>query len=458
MTRGRLTASFALIVGALLSLAAPAPALAKAIEDVLLGSDPQDVMITVLADQPLNAPTVRTYAGSLRIRLYDAKDTPLLKLTGDGGAVRSVDVANGSDQSAAVVVTFTDRTRLATSDVRVERDGSKIVLRIARGLLPALRENAPAATAVALKPTPAAVPTLTPAPAPVAAPVAKPTPAVAPVAAKPPAAKPPAAAAESKKPATALGQPKPKQDAKQELKLAKGGDSSAVPVLIAVSALLALCYGVLRLVLKKNSAVDIPAIDVIAQKRLGPRHQLVIVRAFDRDYLLSVQGGQTTVVARSSRKRLDDAEDMLSPLPFKRAPVGELPDLSPPKNPSRVPAKPASTPPRQVFNREPFEDDEVTFGGELFKQALEQRERVRDQTASMRLEAARAEARAELARLESDRDEYVAPKPSLPGFAAKPAQPSAEPDDQLIEAPKAADAMMSESVSGLLRLRKASGR
>jgi flagellar biogenesis protein FliO len=444
MTRGRLAAWLALIVGALLSLAAPAPAFAKAIEDVLLGSDPQDIMITVLADQPLNPPTVRTYAGSLRIRLYDAKDTPLLKLTGDGGAVRSVDVANGSDQSAAVVVTFTDRTRLATSDVRVEQDGAKVVLRIARGLLPALRENAPAASPVGPKPAAVAVPT----PAPVAAPVAKPVPAVAPV----------AAAVETKEPATALGQPKPQQDAKEELKLAKGGDSSAMPVLIAVSALLALCYGAMRLVLKKNSAVDIPAIDVIAQKRLGPRHQLVIVRAFDRDYLLSVQGGQTTVVARSSRKRLDDAEDMLSPLPFKRAPVGELPDLAPPKNPSRAPAPPASTPPKQALNREPFEDDEVTFGGELFKHALEQRERVRDQTASMRLEAARAEARAELARLESDRDESVAPKLSLSGLTAKPSQPSAEPDDQLIEAPKAADAMMSESVSGLLRLRKASGR
>jgi flagellar biogenesis protein FliO len=264
--------------------------------------------------------------------------------------------------------------------------------------------------------------------------------------------------APQKKPATTLGQPSPKAAPTKDVKLGQDSGSSAIPILIAVSALLALCYGILRIVMKKQSGVEIPAIDVIAQKRLGPRHQLVIVRAFDRDYLLSIQGGQTTVVARSTRgKSSGDREPTGMHLPFQRAPVGDL-DLAPPSGSLRAPAKPASKAPSTPAKRaEPFEDDEVTFGGELFKAALEQRERQRDERqrdqtqSSMRLEAARAEARAELARLEAERDDFLgAVKPSLPATSVN--------DDDLVEAPRAADAMMSESVSGLLRLRKASGR
>jgi hypothetical protein len=459
MTRLRLGGFLTLLCCALMT---PSLVSAKAIEDVLLGSDAQDIMITILADSPLNAPTVRTYAGSLRVRLYDTKETPLLKITGDGGAVRSLDVANGSDQTAAIVVNFTDRTRLNPTDVRIEREGAKVVLRIARGLLPALREGASSAA----KPAPV--------PAPVAPPVTVREPAPAPTAAAAPAKQEPAKPAPVAKQEptlaptpkkTTLGQPAPKPDTTvKDLKLAPRSESSTMPILIAVSALLALCYGVLRLVMKKQAGVEIPAIDVVAQKRLGPRHQLVIVRAFDRDYLLSIQGGQTTVVARSSRgKQSGDREPTgAMQLPFQRAPVGEL-ELAPPSGSLRAPAKPASAPPKAAPKRpEPFEDDEVTFGGELFKAALEQRERQRDERqrddrqrdptqSNLRLEAARAEARAELARLESERDDYQAAiKPSLPGARVA--------EEEMIEAPKAADAMMSEAVSGLLRLRKASGR
>ncbi len=454
------------------SLLTPSLVSAKAIEDVLLGSDAQDITITILADSPLNPPTVRTYAGSLRIRLYDTKDTPLLKITGDGGAVKSVDVANGSDQTAAVVVNFTDRTRLNPADVRIEREGAKVTLRVARGLLPAVHENAPAPIArpVSLpvaKPAPVAKPVEAAKPVEVAKPtevakpaeVAKPEPEPKLELAKP--APPVEAPVAQKKPASALGQPSPKPDvaAAKEPKLGQPTESNTMTIMIAVSALLALCYGILRLVMNKQPGMDIPAIDVIAQKRLGPRHQLVIVRAFDRDYLLSIQGGQTTVVARSSRGKSSGEREPtgMMQLPFERAPVGGL-DLAPPSGSLRAPAKIPSVPavPKPVASAvkraEPFEDDEVTFGGELFKAALEQRERQRDQTqANLRLEAARNEARAELARLESERDEYAAAiKPPLPGNGVD--------EDEILEAPKAADAMMSDAVSGLLRLRKASGR
>ena len=464
------------------TLLVPSLASARAVEDVTLSADPADIVLTVASDAALHAPTIRTYPGVVRIRFYDAHETPALRLVGDGGAVRSVDVGSGSDLSAALVLMLGDRTRLAPADVRVERDEHKVVIKIARGLLPAVREGSPMQTAKQVLPKPVA-PVAAVVKAPVAKPAAPPapqvasavptppaavaaTPAVAPVAAAPaaaPVAAPvaltqaelppaePAPPAVKPAPLTALGVKKaPAAVApKSELKLASGSNS-AMPVLLTISALLALAYGVMRLMMRKNGVVQIPAIDIVAQKRLGARHQLVIVRAFERDYLLSIQGGQTTVVARSTRKRpdgtehrLDASEEMLSPVVRRRAPA--------------------------PLSRELEEDDEVTFGGELFKSALDQRERQRDQTAGFRLEAARADARAELARLDAAREEFAPPAASAPApapAAIPSARPVMEPDSALAafereEERRAAEAVpngMSDSVSGLLRLRKASGR
>jgi flagellar biogenesis protein FliO len=220
-----------------------------------------------------------------------------------------------------------------------------------------------------------------------------------------------------------------------------------MPLLISITALLALAYGALRLFMKKTGLnSEIAVIDIVAQKRLGPRHQLVIVRAFDRDYLLSIQGGQTTVVARSSRsQKIAAAEELLSPIAKKRT---------------------AAPVPKE---REEFEDDEVTFGGELFKTALEQREKTREQTASFRLEAARAEARAELARIEGGRQEFglgdFARQEAIRNELSNPPPPRDEEPAAEARSPSSPSGVvestpdaMSESVSGLLRLRKASGR
>lgn len=383
---------------------APELAFAKAVEDVRLDTDASDVIITVVADEALHAPSVRTSAGSVRVRFYDATDTKLVRLSGDGGAVRSLELGRGSDQSAALMLMLGDRTKLQIADVRVETDGDTTTLRIARGLLPAVREGVPSAPLPlaagqkpALAPKPAALPAPVKSAQPVAAPAA-PTSAttvtvrteeVAPVAA-PVAAPAPAAPA-----LTLTKKPEPK-----ELVLAKS-ESSPVPMLLAVSALLALAYAGLQFMLKKKKTLpgtDIPSIDVLAQRRIGPRHQLVVVRAFDRDYLLSIMGGTTTVIARSGRRK-SEADALLGL------------------------AK------RREDTRSFEHDDEPTFGGELFKQALEQRERAREQTASLRLEAVRAEA----ARAELLRESEPAP----------------------VETPASA---VSDSVSGLLRLRKQAGR
>jgi hypothetical protein len=132
MKRG--LAAVALLCAAL----CPERVLAKAVEDVRFSADADDVVVTVLADQALHAPTVRTYPGMVRVRFYDADQWPFLTVAGDGGAVRSLELGPGSDQTAALTLFLGDKTRLGASDVRVEHTGGVTVLKIARGLLPAV--------------------------------------------------------------------------------------------------------------------------------------------------------------------------------------------------------------------------------------------------------------------------------------------------------------------------------
>lgn len=461
----RIAVVVALFLSALL---APCAVQAKSIEELQIAADPSDLVVTVRSDVALRTPTIRTYAGMVRVRFYDVMLPESMHLDGDGGALRAAELGRGSDQSAALTLVLGDQTKLAPADVRVEIAGASTTLRLARGLLPAIREELlPAQPA---RPQPAraqpiaaatsqgqgAAPTTTSHP--VAAPASKP---VAPTSAQPAvtpttAEAPPSAVEPAPAPAKPMfGKPKPAEKSAADRQIT-GGTSSSLPLLLGLTALLGLAYLGLQLFLRKKAAIaDIPSIDVIAQKRLGPRHQLVIVRAFDRDYLLSIQGGQTTVVARSSRKKV------------------ELADV----------AAPAAARAQRSEPRDFEDDDEVTFGGELFKQALEQRERAREKSAAYRVDHALRESREEKPRNELDRMQVdrgysedgrivgndgrvmrepgkLSPAPKTPTLeerlaAAEAAAEAAGVDDDL---PRNVPEGMSESVSGLLRLRKQAGR
>lgn len=441
----RALSALALVAG----LLTPELALAKAVEDVRLDTDANDVVVTVVADEALAVPAVRTAPGSVRVRFYDAKDTRILRLSGDGGAVRAVDLTRGSDQTAALTINFGDRTKLAPADVRVESEGDTVTLRIARGLLPAVRQL-PGAPLVPAQAKSAPAPVAAKAPV-VQAPAA---PAASTVTVRTEEAKSPSAQAAQAAPEKgALGtKPAAAKRAEPELKLEQKS-SSPMPILIAVTALLGLAYGGMQLMIRKKkvAGTEIPAIDVVAQRRIGPRHQLVIVRAFDRDYLLSIQGGQTTVVARSSRKRLEEAEALLTPTSHRRTNGDDLA--------------------ARAFG----DDDEPTFGGELFKNVLEERERARSENtaASMRLERAyreptggytperreptfapKSERREPTSALKSERREPTAGM-RLEAVRAE-SRAEREREEESLTAPPAS--AVSESVSGLLRLRKQSGR
>jgi flagellar biogenesis protein FliO len=181
---------------------------------------------------------------------------------------------------------FGDNTKLRDDDVRIENRKTSVVVRIARDLLPPLRE-----------PKQAEVPKK--AETPVAA--------AAPVAAAPLKLEAPKVDAKSAAPLTLTKQPSASDKKKAEpLASSMANGSSPMPMLIAVSAILALAYAAMRFIMKKqtNAPRNIAPIDIVAQKRIGPRHQLVIVRAFGREHLLSIQGGNTTPIATS-----DEIED-----------------------------------------------------------------------------------------------------------------------------------------------------
>jgi flagellar biogenesis protein FliO len=454
-------------------LLAPHAVYAKAIEDLQIAADPADLVVTVLSDVPLRTPTIRTYAGLVRVRFYDVLQPASMRVDGDGGALRAAELGRGSDQTAALTLVLGDQTKIEPADVRVEIAGSTITMRLARGLLPAIREGALAARPARLAPTPA-LPIAAATPAkepPVTTAVSAPTPSkaipeVARTTAQPTATPTQAAPQPAAEPAPIpqkpmFGKPKPAAKKDTDSKLT-GGTISTLPLLLGYTALLGLAYLGLQLFLRKKGTIaGTASIDIIAHKRLGPRHQLVIVRAFDRDYLLSIQGGQTTVVARSSRKKVDTADAVAA----------------------------ASSRPVRHIERDFEEDDEVTFGGELFKQALAQRERAREKSAAYRIDQALRETREEKPRNELDRIQVDSgysedgrivgndgrvgrvghvgrvgripvPEPRAATLeerlaAAEASEARGDTDDEM--SPVVPEGM-SESVTGLLRLRKQAGR
>jgi flagellar biogenesis protein FliO len=257
---------------------------AQAIESVTMTSDPADVVFTVRADKPLDMPSVRTSEGQVRVRFPDVDAPQSIQVAGDGAAIKLVDVRGGSHDSVMMRLDLGGNTKLSPEQVRVENRKHTMVLRIARDALPPLREP----RVVEPKQLPAT--TEEPKSAPLALPAPKEAPAAQPSETK----QAPAPLALTSKKVEAA-----KTDKKLDTMMAGPSANSPMPMLIGISAILALAYAVMRMLMtkKKGAEKTRAPIDIVAQKRIGPRHQLVIVRAFGKEHLLSIQGGNTTLIA-----------------------------------------------------------------------------------------------------------------------------------------------------------------
>jgi flagellar biogenesis protein FliO len=340
-----------LATGLLASISAAAQA--QAIESVTMTSDPADVVFTLRADKPLSMPSVRASEGTVRVRFPDADAPQSIQVHGDGAAIKLVDVRGGSNDSVMMRIDLGEQTKLASGDVRVENRKHIMVVRIARDVLPPLREpridepkKLPPSTE-----QPKSAPLALPAPKePVAAAQAETKPVSAPL-------------------ALTTKKVVPAQDAKKPAPLSKvmagPSASSPMPMLIGISAILALAYAVMRMLMtKKKGAEKARApIDIVAQKRIGPRHQLVIVRAFGKEHLLSIQGGNTTLIAAN-----EEIEDTFGD---KLALVSrEEPSIEPQANMIQNVAISQKSEPA---SRDTRGDLALATGGDMLRTAIQQR-------------------------------------------------------------------------------------
>ncbi len=89
--------------------------------------------------------------------------------------------------------------------------------------------------------------------------------------------------------------------------LREAGGLGTMAAMFLVVGLLGAAFAALRWARGRRAGAPPPPIEVVAARRLGPRHQLVLVRALGEEHLLSVQGSQTTCIA-SAPIEDDEAE------------------------------------------------------------------------------------------------------------------------------------------------------
>jgi len=249
---------------------------ADVIDDLRITQDDSGLSLDLATSDALSAPRVRTSAGMVRLWFSDVANDPRVERRGDGGSIRWARLWPGVGGSATLQIRLGDRRRLDASDVDVSRIPGGTRVHIAAVLLPPRRHaSAPAATG--------------------ASPEADDTPASEPSE---------VALAETSADSTREGssaEPTPEASTPEPRAAglgpqpATGGGGFAVMLLITV--LLGSVFGVVKLVARRRSTRSQPEIDVVSSKRLGPRHQLVVVRALGEDHLLSINRGETERLA-----------------------------------------------------------------------------------------------------------------------------------------------------------------
>ncbi len=287
---------------------------ADSITRLAFALESDDVVLRVDSDAALGSPRMHLDAGAVRLWFPGVAQGHFIERRGDGRALRRVTARPGAADTALVVLDLGDARRLAPEDVRVALDGTHAIVRIARAVLPAAAPVAtPRATTAATAPAAATAtaPAAATATAPAAAPASATAPAAAPASAT--ATAPPTATATALAPAA----PTTRAATRAETLLppaAMGGFAGAIPdsksAGMRTVALLVVLLGGLALfgrwLKQKRACRPAAAIRVIASHRLGAKHQLVVVRAFDQEILLSVNGGETRRIA--SRRAGEDSE------------------------------------------------------------------------------------------------------------------------------------------------------
>jgi flagellar biogenesis protein FliO len=300
------TRALAMVV---LSLVAPATARADAIAGLGFALEPDGIDVALRGSAPLQHPRIATSPGLVRLWFAGNDEYVHLDQRGDGVAVRKIRIRPGADATHLVQILLGDERRLDPAAVRVAVTGNMAHVRIARADLPAL-PAAPAALQEPVAPPAASPETSRPetADAQPAAVNREPPPQLAPASST-------VSAASAAEPSPAAP---PTRSRRRAARLpARRGLGLALYALLTLG--LAVAYLVLRRVRRRDVGKGRPQIEVVAARRLGPRHQLVVVRAFGRDHLLSVNGGTTQRIASV---RSSEPSERARPAPVPKATGG----------------------------------------------------------------------------------------------------------------------------------------
>ncbi|MEM9188005.1 MAG: flagellar biosynthetic protein FliO [Myxococcota bacterium] len=242
----------------------PAVASANAFVNARFEVEEDDILINLVAQEEIGQPRVRTDAGQVRVWFPGMADDVRLDPVADGGALRAVRVRPGVNGSSVVIIRLGDGRTLSAAVVRVERNANHATIRIARSALPPVEELEGDAELAEL--------TADDVTEEVEAPASEPEESAA----------PPALNASRPAAAGPLG----------------AGSGSNLGVMALITILLALGYLAIRFFRSKGKVKSpLDEIEIVASRRLGTKHQIVLVRALGEDHLLSVNGNQTQRIA-----------------------------------------------------------------------------------------------------------------------------------------------------------------
>jgi flagellar biogenesis protein FliO len=281
--------------------------------------DGGDAVIALSTTGALGEPRVRVGPGRVRLWFPGADEDAFFDAQGDGAAVRRVMVRPGSGGTGLVEVTLGRGTRTLTrDDVRVEAASGRLAVRIAYAALGVAPPGDARGAAGSAEPTASSGSSAGASPG-----------APAPTGDAPSAAGQTAATGAAGGATGALAASTTDVSASSAAPLARrtttegrAASPSAFPGAIAAGTGpglgtlvgLALVLGAAllgaRWMQRRQHAGQPRPIEVVASHRLGAKHQLVVVRAFDQEILLSVQGTDTRRIAA---RRVETAESGREP-------------------------------------------------------------------------------------------------------------------------------------------------
>lgn len=259
------------------------PASAKADQLTSLDYDLSTEHATIRLGSPegLGPARIRTSRGRVRIWFPNIVNHPRLDASGDGHAVSELRVREGMDDTGLLYIDLGDRRRLNPEHIEINRGEGVVTIRIPRGDLaatpPPRRRRAPAAD-----------PQTQRSPAPAATPEVEDDADLDDDDYLEVQEAAPEATTDEGEEGTALALATLDED---------GPGAMPYGLLLMVTLLLGGLYGVIRWLGSRAPKAPLPQLDIVASKRIGPRQQLIVIRALGEDHLLLMHGKQSQHIA-----------------------------------------------------------------------------------------------------------------------------------------------------------------